>query len=143
LLVVEFASLAVELAHNRRKFESTFVEIDEVNTPLMRFGVIESECLCLYAELAIGTGNVELFEISVAVEKLFMIRNTVVFDPDIRSLQPFGESTNMCFPITDEKIEIVRSVCMRIGRSLGRDLRIRECRKRMNFADQERCSDER
>jgi hypothetical protein len=39
-----------------------------------------------------------------------MIRDAIAFDPDIRTLQPFGESTNMCFPITDEKIEIVRSV---------------------------------
>jgi hypothetical protein len=46
-------------------------------------------------ELVIGTGNVELFKISVAVEKLFMIRDAIVFDPDIRTLQAFGESTQV------------------------------------------------
>jgi hypothetical protein len=61
----------------------------------------------------IGTGNIELFEISVAVEKFFMIRDAIVFDPDVRTLQTFGESTNMCFPISDEEIEIVRSVYLR------------------------------
>lgn len=113
LLVVEFTSLSVKLAYNRRKIESTFVEIQQVNTPLVRFGIIESERLRLYSEFVVGAGNVELFKISVAVEKLFMIRDAIVFDPDIRSLQAFGESTNMCFPVTDEKIEIVRSVPLR------------------------------
>ena len=112
MLVVEFTSLFVKLAHNRGKLEGTFVEIHQVNTPLVRFGVIESERLRLYTELVIGTGNVELFKISVAVEKLFMIRDAIVFDPDIRTLQAFGESTNMCFPITDEKIEIVRPISL-------------------------------
>jgi hypothetical protein len=73
LLVVEFTSLSTKLAHNRRKVESTFVEIQQVNTPLVRFGIIESERLRLHTEFVIGAGNVELFKISVAVEKLFMI----------------------------------------------------------------------
>lgn len=111
--VVEFTSLSVKLAHNRWKVESTFVEIHQVNTPLVRFGVIESEGLGLYTEFVTRTGNVKLFKISVAVKKLFMIRDAIVFDPDIRTLQAFGESTNMCFPITDEKIDIVRSVSLR------------------------------
>jgi hypothetical protein len=113
LLVVEFTSLSVKLADNRRKIESAFVEIQQVNTPLARFGIIESEGLRLYTEFVIGAGNVELFKIGVAVEKLFMIRDAIVFDPDIRALQAFGESTNMGFPVPDEKIEIVRSVPLR------------------------------
>jgi len=90
----------------------------------VRFGVIESERLRLYTELVIGTGNVELFKISVAVEKLFMIRNPLVFDPDIRTFQAFGKSTNMCFPITDEKIEIVRSVSLRSRYVLAKQYQI-------------------
>ncbi len=79
----------------------------------MGFGVIEPERLRLNTEFVIGAGNVELFKISVAVEKFFVIRDAIVFDPDVRTLQAFGESTNMRFPITDEKIEIVRSVRLR------------------------------
>ena len=89
-------------------------------TGLVRFGIIESERLRLYTEFVIGAGNVELFKISVAVEKLFMIRDAIV-DPDIRALQAFGESTNMRLPVTDEKIEIVRSVPRRRW-CVGRDL---------------------
>jgi hypothetical protein len=89
LLVVEFTSLSVKLAHNRRKIESTFVEIHQVNTPLVRFGIIESERLRFYTELVIGAGNVELFKISVAVEKLLMIRDAIVFDP---GFEPFKRS---------------------------------------------------
>jgi len=79
----------------------------------VRFGIIDSERLRLYTEFVIGAGNVELFKISVAVEKLFMVRDAIVFDPDIRALQSFRESTNMRLPVTDEKIEIVRSVPLR------------------------------
>jgi len=97
LLVVEFTSLSVELADPRRKIGSTFVEIHEVNTPLLRFGLIAPERLRLYTELVIGTGNVELFKIGTAVEELFVIRDAVVFDPDIRTFKRSGSRRTCAF----------------------------------------------
>jgi hypothetical protein len=40
LLVVEFTSLSVKLAHNRRKIESTFVEIQLLRLRALRFGFL-------------------------------------------------------------------------------------------------------
>jgi hypothetical protein len=83
LLVVKFTALSVKLAHNGRLIENTLVEIYQVNTPPVRFGIIDSEGLRLYAKSVLGTGNVKLFKIAVAIEKLFMIRDAIVFGPDV------------------------------------------------------------
>jgi uncharacterized protein (DUF885 family) len=41
------------------------------------------EGLRLYAKFVLGTGNVKLFTIAVAIEKFFMIRDAIIFDPDV------------------------------------------------------------
>jgi hypothetical protein len=63
LLIVEFTTLSVKLAHNGWKIEGAFVKIHQINTPLVGFGVIEPEGLRLYAKFVIGSGDIELFKI--------------------------------------------------------------------------------
>ena len=134
LLVVEFAAVAGELAYNGRKVERAFVQVYQVNAPLVRVRVIEAKGLGFDAELVIGGRNIELFEIRIAIEKFLVVRDAVVLDPHVGALQAFGQAANVGLPVSDEKIEVVRSIALRSGCCAARGLRIRSARK-----PQERC----
>jgi hypothetical protein len=53
--------------------------------------------LRLYTELVIGTETSNSSKLAL-LSRTFMIRDAIVFDPDIRTLQAL-KSTNMCFQL--------------------------------------------
>ena len=78
----------------------------------------------LDVEFPIGAGDLEFFEICIAVENFLMVRDSVVLYPDIGVVEAVGEATDMSLPVANEKVEVVRGIALRkicgIGSRLGR-----------------------
>jgi len=81
-LMEKLAAIAGEVADHGRRGESSVIEVDEIDAPLTRGGVVEAEGLRLDAESFVGAGDVELFEVCVTVEKFLVVGDTVVLDPE-------------------------------------------------------------
>jgi hypothetical protein len=64
-------------------------------------------------KLLVGAGDLELFEVCVAVEKLMVIRNRVVLDPDIGIIEAIRKTADVRFPVADEEVKVVRAVALR------------------------------
>jgi hypothetical protein len=43
-------------------------------------------------EFLIGAGNLEFLKVRIAVEKFLVVRNAIVFDPDIGVVEPVGKA---------------------------------------------------
>ena len=96
------------------------LDIQKIDAPLVRLGVIETERLSFDTKVLFSIPDVKFFEVSIAVQDLLMIRNAVIFDPGIRTVETVGKPANVSLPIADEKVEIVRSIALRGGqRGLG------------------------
>src|ERR1700683_1420818 len=112
----KLAVSAGEVADYWRRGESSVIEVDEIDAPLARGGVIEAEGLRLDAEGFAGagdvTGHIELFEVRVAVEEFPVVGDTVVFDPDAGVVEAVGETADVSFPVADEEVEVVRTVML-------------------------------
>ena len=91
----------MEFSDHRRQAERAFVEIDEVDAPLVRLGIVEAEGLRLDALLLVGGGDVEFFEVGIAVEKFVVIGDAVVLDPGVGAVQAIGEAADVRFPVAD------------------------------------------
>jgi len=118
LLMEKLTALAGKPTHNGRRIERSVVEVDEINAPLPGRGIVESQRLRLDAKFLIGAGHIELFEVCVAVEKLMMIRNAVVLDPDIGVVKPVRKAADVRFPVADEKVKVVRAIALRKQRGI-------------------------
>lgn len=114
-LIVELATVAVELTNDGRKAECAVMDVHEVDTPLVRLGILETKCLRLDAKVLLSIADVEFFEIGIAIEDLLVVRDAVVFNPGIRPYQTIRKPANVRFPVTDEEVEIVGSVPLRSG----------------------------
>jgi hypothetical protein len=67
----------------------------------MRCGIVEAEGLRLNAEFLIGAGDIELFEVRIAVEELLVVRDTIVLDPDVGVFEAVREAADVSFPVAD------------------------------------------
>src|SRR5580692_5449180 len=109
----KLAAFSSEATNYRRCVERSIVEIDKIDAPLTRSGIVEAQRLRLNVKLFIGAGYLELFEVCVAVEQLLVVRDSVVFDPHIGVVEAIRKSANMRFPVADEEIKIVGAVALR------------------------------
>src|SRR5262245_47454200 len=112
LLVVQLQMIAREAAHERRSFEAALVQLESVDAPLMRLGVVPAQCLSLDPQLSVGGADVELLEVGARVEKLLVVRDAVVFDPAVRAHQPLRQPADVGVPVADEEVEVVRAVAL-------------------------------
>jgi len=108
-LIVELAAVPIKLSNDRWHTENSFIQIQKVNTPLMRVRIVQLSICPLMCRCFSGV-DLKLLKVCVGTEKLLMIRDAVVLDPVVRTDKTIRETTDMSLPITDKKIEIVRSV---------------------------------
>ncbi len=71
-LIVKLAAVTRELADHWRQAESPVIDIDQVDAPLVRCRVIESQGLRLDVQFLVGAGDIELFKVRVALEDLLL-----------------------------------------------------------------------
>ena len=71
----------MELAYNRWQAEGTFVQIEKVNTPLMRVGIVHANCLPFDVQMLFRIIDLELLKVGTRIQKLLVIRDTGVVDP--------------------------------------------------------------
>ena len=119
-LIEKLAAIAGKVAHHGRQAKSSVVNVDQVDAPLARCGVVEPERLRLDVEFLVGAGHFELFEVRIAVEEFMVVRDAVVFDPEIGVIETIGKATDMSLPVADEEVEVVRTVALRqVSRIVG------------------------
>jgi len=53
------------------------------------------------------------------LSRIFVIRDTVVFNPGVRADKPVGKTANVSFPVADEEVNIVRSIALRTRQHCG------------------------
>lgn len=79
----KLATFSSEPTDDGRGIERTVVEINEIDAPLPRLGVVKPQRLRLNMKFLVGAGDLELFEVGVAVEQFMVIGDPVIFHPDI------------------------------------------------------------
>ncbi len=109
-LVVKFAAVPIKFPDNWRHGQKAFVQVEQIDTPLMRLWVVEPECLGFDVQMLLWIVDFEFLKIGVAVEQLLMIRDAVVLDPIVGPNKAVGKPAHVSFPIADEEIKIVRSI---------------------------------
>jgi hypothetical protein len=113
-LVIEFAATIGELSDDRRCAEDALVDVDQVDAPLVRLRVVETQRLRLDVLSLAATVDFEFFEIGIAVEYFLVTRNAIIFDSLGRAGQPV-RPPDMSLPIADQKIEVMGSIAGRCG----------------------------
>src|ERR1700733_4245430 len=111
-LIEKLAAIAGELTNYRRQGQSSIIQVDQIDAPLARRGVVEAERLRLDAEFLVGGGDVELFKVRIAVEKFLVIRDAIVLDPGARVIQAVRKTADMRFPVADQEIKVVRTIAL-------------------------------
>jgi hypothetical protein len=101
------------MANHRRRVKSPVIEVDEINAPLMRCGVVEAERLRFNAELLVGARDIELLEVRIAVEEFLVVRNPIVLDPDVGVIEPVRQPADVSLPVADKKVKVVRTITLR------------------------------
>ena len=106
-LIVKLAAIIVKFANNWRHVENAFVQIKQIDAPLARLGVIQPERLRLDVQMLLWIVDLELFKISVAVEKLLVIGDAVILDPIVGTDETIRKPAHVGLPVADEEIEVV------------------------------------
>jgi hypothetical protein len=60
--------------------------------------------------------DLKLLKVRIAIEKLLMIRDAVILDPGVGTNKTIRKPAYVSLPVTDEEVEVVRSVMRRSGR---------------------------
>jgi hypothetical protein len=61
-------------------------------------------------QVFLGIIDLELLKVRIAVEKLLVIRDAIIFNLSFGTHQTIGQPAHMGLPVADEKIEVVRTV---------------------------------
>jgi len=109
----EFSTIRGELTDDRRRADVTFVEIEQIDAPLVGVWVVQSQCLRLNVKMLLRAVYLELLEVGIAIEKFLMVRYAVIRVPGVRAVQPVREPPNMCLPISDQEIKVMRTIMLR------------------------------
>jgi hypothetical protein len=91
----------MELAYNRRQAERTFVQVEKVNTPLMRVGIVHSKRLPFDVEMLFRIIDLELLKVGIRIQKLLVIGDAVVIDPIIRANKAVRKPAHVSPPVAD------------------------------------------
>src|ERR1700689_3577692 len=108
----KLAATAGKMANHRRRVQRPVIQVDQIDTPLVRCGVVEAEGLRFDAEFLVGAGDIELFKVRIAVEEFFVVRDAIVLDPDVGVVEAVRKTTDMSFPVSDQEIKVVRTIPM-------------------------------
>src|ERR1700722_11666196 len=137
----KLAAFAVKPANNRRRVESSVVEIDEIDAPLARRRVVEAQRLRLDVQLLVGAAHLKLFKVRIAVEKFVVVRNAVVHVPGVGVVEPVRKPADVGFPVADEEIKVWRGVALREIRGIRSRLRVKwnreDCAENKHYDIQE------
>jgi hypothetical protein len=98
------------MTNHRRQAESSIIQIDEIDTPLMRRGIVQPERLRLDVKFFVGAGHIELLEVCVAVEEFLVVRDAIVLDPGIGIVEAVRETAHVSFPVADQEVKVVRTI---------------------------------
>ena len=60
--------------------------------------------------------DLELLKVGIRIQKLLVIRDTVVIDPSIGANKAVWKPAHLSLPVADKKVEIVRSIMRRSWR---------------------------
>ena len=78
----------------------------------------------LDVEFLVRAGDLELLEVRITVEKLLVVRDTAVLNPDIGVIEAVGKAADVGLPVANEKVKVVRTIALRkisgIGSGLGK-----------------------
>src|SRR5205807_8272828 len=106
-LMEKLAAIAGKMSNHRRRVQSPVIQVDQIDTPLARCGVVEAERLRFDAEFLVGAGDIELFKVRIAVEEFLVVRDANVLNPEVGVVEAVRKPTNMSFPVTDQEIKVV------------------------------------
>ena len=109
-LVVKLAAVPIKVANDWRYAQNAFVQIEQIDAPLTRFRVVQSQRLRLDVQMLLRTIDIELFEIVVAIEELLMIGDAVILDPIVGANKAIGKPAHVSLPVADKEVEVVRSI---------------------------------
>ena len=63
----KFSPIPVELTDNWRRAELTFVEIEQIDAPLVGVWIVKSQCLSLDVKVLLRAVDLEFLEIGIAI----------------------------------------------------------------------------
>ena len=109
----KLAAIPGKATNHGRHVKRPIIEIDQIDAPLARSGIVEAQRLRFNTQFLIGAGHVELFEVRVAIKELFVVRDSVVLHPDIGIIEPIRKAANVRFPVADEEVKVVRAIALR------------------------------
>ena len=109
-LVVKLAAVHIKFANHWRYAQNAFVQIEQIDVPLTRVGIVQPERLRLDVQMLLWIVDLKLLKIGVAIEKLLMIRDAVIIDPIVGPNQAVGKAAHVSLPVADKKVEVVRSI---------------------------------
>jgi hypothetical protein len=94
--------------------------------------------LRLDVEFLVGAGDVELFEVRIAVEKFFVVRDTVVLDPGCGVVEAIRQPADVSLPVADYEMKIVRTITLRKICGIRGGLSVKVSRK---YRDEDYCDE--
>jgi hypothetical protein len=106
----KLTAIASKLTNHGRIAQSSVIQVDKIDTPLVRLRVVEAERLRLNAKFLVGVGYVKLFEVRVAVEEFLVVRDALILNPDIGVVEAIRETADVSLPVADQKIKVVRPI---------------------------------
>ena len=109
-LVVKLAAVPIKLANDWRYAQNAFVQIEQIDAPLTRVGVVQPERLRLDVQMLLWIVDLKLLEIGVAIQKLLMVRDAVVLDPIVGANKAIRKPAHVSLPVADKEVEVVRSI---------------------------------
>ena len=109
-LVVKLAAVPIKLANDWRYAQNAFVQIEQIDAPLTRVGVVQPERLRLDVQMLLWIVDLKLLEIGVAIEKLLMVGDAVILDPIVGANKAIRKPAHVSLPVADKEVEVVRSI---------------------------------
>jgi len=100
-LIEKLPAIVGKLANHRRQAKNPVIHVNQIDIPLMRCWVVEAERLRLNVEFLVGAGDMELFEVRIAVEEFLVVRDTIVLDPDVGIVEAVRQTADVSFPVAD------------------------------------------
>ena len=109
-LVVKLAAVPIKLANDWRYAQNAFVQIEQLDAPLTRVGVVQPERLRLDVQMLLWIVDLKLLEIGVAIEELLMIGDAIVLNPIVGPNKAIGKPAHVSLPVADKEVEVVRPI---------------------------------
>jgi len=107
-LVVKLAAVPIKFANDWRCAQNAFVQIEQIDAPLMCVGIVQPEGLRLDVQMLLWIVDLKLLKIGVAIEELLMVGDAIVLDPIVGPNKAIGKPAHVSLPVADREAEVVR-----------------------------------